>query len=44
MFPLGCLPLWGREGVILINGGEYLRIVGENRISNEPKRGFTCFA
>jgi hypothetical protein len=23
MFPLGCLPLWGREGVILITGGEY---------------------
>jgi len=22
MFPLGCLPLWGREGVILITGGK----------------------
>jgi len=23
MFPLGCLPLWGREGVILIKRGGY---------------------
>jgi len=23
MFPLGCLPHWGREGVILITCGEY---------------------
>jgi len=23
MFPLGCLPLWGKEWVILINDGKY---------------------
>ena len=31
MFPLGCLPLWGKEGVILITGREYERIIGEKQ-------------
>jgi len=40
MFPLGCLPLWGREGVILTIGKEYKRIIGENRISTEQKNQY----
>ena len=31
MFPLGCFPLWGREGVIFITGGKYWLIIGEKK-------------
>jgi len=31
MFPACCLPLWGREEVILITGEEYQRIIGEKQ-------------
>jgi hypothetical protein len=27
MFPLGCLPLWGREGVTLIISKEHIRFL-----------------
>jgi hypothetical protein len=32
MLPLGCLPLWGREGITLLSAAENKRITG--------KRGF----
>ena len=27
MLPLGCLPLWGREGVTLISGGNIYELL-----------------
>jgi hypothetical protein len=38
IFPLGCLPLWGREGVTIINTEEIKTISGYNRSSTEPKK------
>jgi len=37
IFPLGCLPLWGREGVTLI---AFLKRMINDRISTEPKNSF----
>jgi hypothetical protein len=36
--PLGCLPLWGREGVTLQTAYKRKRITG-NRVSTEPITG-----
>jgi hypothetical protein len=36
MLPLGCLPLWGREGVILIVAAENYRMTLKKRVSTEP--------
>jgi hypothetical protein len=35
--PLGCLPLWGREGVTLIAFPKYKKM-GSDRISTEQKK------
>ena len=37
MLPLGCLPLWGREGVTLIAAAENYRMTKKKRVSTEPK-------
>ncbi len=42
MHPLGCLPLWGREGVTLQMACKRKRITG-NRISTEPKKSMNIF-
>ena len=42
MLPLGCLPHWGREGVILIAAAENKLISGK-MISTEPKILFFFF-
>jgi hypothetical protein len=34
---LGCLPLWGREGVTLLAAAENKRITEKKRISTKPK-------
>jgi hypothetical protein len=36
MFSLGCLPLWGREGVTLLAAAENKRITKKKRISIKP--------
>jgi hypothetical protein len=36
-FPLGCLPLWGREEVTLI---AFFKRMKSDRISTEPKNSF----
>jgi hypothetical protein len=37
MLPLGCLPLWGREGVTLLAPVREYANNGEKKISTEPK-------
>jgi hypothetical protein len=37
MLPLGCLPLWGREGVTFLIAAEKRRTM-EKSISTEPKQ------
>jgi len=37
MLPLGCLPLWGGEGVTLIATAENYQITFKKRVSTEPK-------
>jgi hypothetical protein len=37
MLPVGCLPLWGREGVTLLAAAENKRITQKKRISTKPK-------
>jgi hypothetical protein len=37
MLPLGCFPLWGREGVILLAATENKRITQKKRISTKPR-------
>ena len=36
MLPLGCLPLWGREGVTLIFSSKYNLKINNSKISSEP--------
>jgi hypothetical protein len=35
ILPLGCLPLWGREGVTLIPSSKCKKNMGSDRISPE---------
>jgi hypothetical protein len=37
MLSLGCLPLWGREGVALLAAAENKQITQKKRISTKPK-------
>jgi hypothetical protein len=41
MLPLGCLPLWGGEGVTLMAAAENKRITQKKRISTKPNFEFT---
>jgi hypothetical protein len=36
MLPLGCLPLWGREGVPLIVAAENKQAMGKKRFRQSP--------
>jgi hypothetical protein len=36
MLPLGCLPLWGREGVTLMAAAEDKRITGKRGFQQSP--------
>ena len=38
MLPLGCLPLWGREGVTLVAAAENYRMTGKSRFQLSKKR------
>jgi len=35
ILPLGCLPLWGREGVTLIAAADNFQMTEKKRISHE---------
>jgi hypothetical protein len=37
MLPLGCLPLWGREGVTLLAAAENKRITGKRGFQQSQK-------
>jgi len=37
ILPLGCLPLWGGEGVTLIAAAENYQITLKKRVLSEPK-------
>jgi hypothetical protein len=38
MLPLGCLPLWGREGVTLIVAAENYRMTGKRGFQQSLKK------
>ena len=44
MLRLGCLPLWGREGVTLIATAENYRMTLKKRVSTEPILKKNCLA